>query len=184
MSRFETDLDVRFHRGEIGGWLLAPLVFVSSDFGRIVVPQRFYTDFASVPGQILLPGIVPKIGKVRDAAIVHDYLYSINGELPDGRKLTRKECDSVFYDALLVCRVPVWRAKAAYAGVRAGGWKAWLGHKCAKTPPSIQPAYCRSLFGREQNRKAMQDKVNRASYGDQPPSNRKLQLIHNEFPDE
>lgn len=71
------------------------------------------TDLASIPR--LLKPFLSVNGKSRRAAVLHDDLY-------ENKYGTRKECDKLFYEALLACDVPKWQASIFYAGVRAGGW--------------------------------------------------------------
>ena len=70
--------------------------------------------------------------KVRNPAIVHDYLYSKTGELCKtrrvGRKvlyLSRKDCDRLFYEALRFYGMSKTKAWLMWLAVRVGGWKAW-----------------------------------------------------------
>lgn len=126
---FRSELKVEFIRGEIEGILLADLIYYSNQFSiEIVVPEGFISDFASVPGQIILPGLVPKIGRIRDAAVVHDYLYRTCGM---NGSLNREVCDLIFKEAALDCGVPAWRADMAHTGVRIGGWKPWRSYSCS-----------------------------------------------------
>lgn len=79
----------------------------------ITVPKGFKTDFASVPR--FLWAFFPPYGKYTEAAIMHDYLYDLQDR-------PRKVADQLFYDALLLCQVPKWKAKLMYYGVRAFGF--------------------------------------------------------------
>lgn len=86
----------------------------------IVVPQGFVTDLASVP-RMLWP-LVPPMGKFNQAAVLHDYLYSIGCK-------TRKACDDVFLEAMAVLGVRWSQRWTIYSGVRIGGWVAWNNHR-------------------------------------------------------
>jgi hypothetical protein len=86
----------------------------------IVVPEGSVTDWASIP--FIVQALIPKsIGK--RAAVVHDYLYKTNGL---GGLYTRKRCDEIFREALIVLGVPKRTVMELYWGVRVGGWKPWL----------------------------------------------------------
>jgi hypothetical protein len=111
----------------------------------IIVPEKYETDFASIPTWILKRWLEPQkfipatevdhslgdvvwfhdaegfvTGYTKDpvahAAIVHDWMYSV--ELRP-----RAECDKVFLHILRQRKV--WSAWIMYAAVRAGGWTAW-----------------------------------------------------------
>jgi hypothetical protein len=85
-------------------------------FCGILVPKGFVTDYASV-GRIggLL---IPKIGKSRKPAVIHDYLYSIECKY----NYTRKEADEKFYEGLKVVGMGLFRRSIAYAGLRLFGF--------------------------------------------------------------
>lgn len=59
----------------------------------IVVPRGIVTDFASVPRVPLIFEVFG--GTSQRAAVLHDYLYTM-------RKLPRKTCDAIFYEAMRV----------------------------------------------------------------------------------
>lgn len=85
----------------------------------IFIPDGFVTDWASIPNclQRYLP---QRYG--RRAAVVHDYLYSTSGL---GGKYSRKRCDEIFLESLMVLNVSAVRARILYMGVKIGGHKAW-----------------------------------------------------------
>jgi hypothetical protein len=98
--------------------LLAPLGFYSQILDcEIWAPADFRTDYASVPRLPFAYLVVG--GKGRKAAVIHDWLYS--GGLVNGRRLTRKECDQVFAEALKATGYGWTVESLMYAGVRAGG---------------------------------------------------------------
>jgi len=80
------------------------------------VPAGFRTDGASIP--IGLRWLFPHGGPKFAAAVVHDYLYRTG-------KTTRKKADEIFYNMMIANGEVEWKAKAMYAGVRAGGWVVW-----------------------------------------------------------
>jgi hypothetical protein len=99
------------------------LGYQSDVLGKVVtVPVGFVTDFASIP-QILWSVLSP-VGGYDEAAVVHDYLYTI--AITD-----RGTADKVLNEAMQVLEVEGWKRKAIYAGVRLGGWHAWRLHRKA-----------------------------------------------------
>jgi hypothetical protein len=101
------------------------LVYEHPEFGVVVVAAGFRTDFASVPGYVLMPGIVPKVGRVRAASVVHDWIYRGH----EGARFTRAQADRILLDAAIECGMARWRAWIAYVGVRIGGGASWYGNK-------------------------------------------------------
>lgn len=110
--------------------LVRPLVYEAKGLSApLVVPVRFITDLASVPGVLrALPGFNPN-GLSREPAILHDYLYCA-GRFPD-----RGAADYFFYEALLSVGVSKPVAYMHYLGVRAGGWRYWGERRRKKRPP-------------------------------------------------
>jgi len=92
------------------------------DWYGITVPVGFITDFASIP--TLLRSFINPVGRIRPAALVHDYIYSKTGILHD-RTLTRKECDKEFLKIMKVVKMNWFKSRLAYRGVRIGGWVGW-----------------------------------------------------------
>lgn len=78
----------------------------------ISVPKGYRTDLASVPR--IFWSIIPPFGNYSKAAVVHDYLYYT-------QSYTRKECDQVFYDFMIVNDVYKWKAKIMWLAVRMFG---------------------------------------------------------------
>jgi hypothetical protein len=85
-------------------------------FCGILVPKGFVTDYAS-SGRIggLL---IPKIGKSRKPSVIHDYLYAKDSKY----NYTRKEADKIFYEALKVVDMGLFRRSIAYSAVRLFGF--------------------------------------------------------------
>lgn len=83
----------------------------------ITVPAGFETDFASIPRVFWT--ILPPTGKYGKAAVIHDYLYVIGGDLPPD-KFTKADADRIFYDAMGVLGVSsfvrwvMWRAVSKF----------------------------------------------------------------------
>ena len=86
----------------------------SNDY--IHVPSGFITDFASVPW--FLWAFLPSWGKYGKSAVLHDYIYQTHCK-------TRREADSIFYEAMLVSGTKHWKARLMYYGVRIFGFLSW-----------------------------------------------------------
>lgn len=116
---FESDLDVHFLRGRMGAVLDSDLVYRTVKDVLIVVRSGFETDFASVPQ--FLGSLIPKVGRLRDAAVVHDWLYRGH----EGGLYARSDADRIFREAMRECGVWWWRRWMAWAGVRLFGRLSW-----------------------------------------------------------
>jgi len=89
---------------------------VKVDGKKIIVPENFKTDLASIP-RILWPIFAPQYSGFVAPAILHDYLYRCH------TNVTRKFADEVLYSALLVEGVTNITAFKFYVGVRFfGSW--------------------------------------------------------------
>ena len=100
------------------------VVFVDHD--RLIVPEGFVSDLASVPW--LFRRVLPRFGPWNAAAIVHDYLYR-EGEI-NGREIIQREADEIMLAVMKYnANVPRRKAYAIYAGVRLGGFAAWNGYR-------------------------------------------------------
>lgn len=116
---FLSNLETVGVRGEHEFRLLSDLIYEHERYGRIVAVKGFITDFASVP--VFFSRLVPRVGILRDAAVIHDWIYR-GGE---NKRFSRKQADQIFLDAMKDLGVPWWRRKLAYWGVRVGGGAAW-----------------------------------------------------------
>jgi len=100
---------------------------------ELKVPAEFPTDLASIPRVFRL--FFPVNGKHRKAAVVHDYLYSWLGNLPEGTTSVdivsgesvnlRKFSDGLFLQMMKDLGVSRFKRYPMYWGVRSGGWVAW-----------------------------------------------------------
>lgn len=93
----------------------------------ITVPADFHTDLLSAP-QISWSILgMPPCGFWAWAAIVHDYLYGLQGKLPSV-SLTRLQCDDTLLEILTRLNVPWIKRKSAYLAVRLFGGSHWKGN--------------------------------------------------------
>ena len=115
MGAFLTELHMRADGG-FNVRLTKPLVFRSDlDYlpETFCVPKDFRTNFASVP-RFLWP-IMPPHGRVKKAAVLHDWLY-------DQPHRSRQRADRVFLEAMAASEVPRVQRWAMYEAVRLFGW--------------------------------------------------------------
>lgn len=94
--------------------LCQDLVYYVDD-RKIVIPQGFRTDLASIP-RVLWSLYSPTDFDTIPPAILHDYLYSCSGGF-----WHRYEADDVFYYALVLQGVNPWVAHKFWLGVRLFG---------------------------------------------------------------
>ena len=110
---------------ETGKWvLLEPFTFYrwNKNSGKwITIPAWFEFDWASIPRPFWFLWHPMWIDTLI-AALVHDYLYSI-------QTLTREEADDLFNEIMLICEVETLKRMLFYLWVRVGGWFAWNNHK-------------------------------------------------------
>lgn len=124
-------------RGDKKRWVVTQTVTFEVDFKgsgvTVTPPLGLQTDLASVPKPAL--PIFNRFGLWTVAAVIHDFLYAghtvMNGsEIP----VTRKECDQIFLDAMLVSGVKKSRACVMYAAVRTfGSYAYWNSHRRGMT---------------------------------------------------
>ena len=76
---------------------------------RVVVPEGFETDLASIPR--IARVFIVKNGLHRAAAIVHDYLCRL------GLLFSRVQADRIFLEAMKVCGVPLVRRRLMFWAV-------------------------------------------------------------------
>ncbi|MGV6473514.1 DUF1353 domain-containing protein [Azotobacter vinelandii] len=116
MDRFPHPLQVELQHDRKTWRLLAPFSYLDPELGRLDVPAGFETDFASVPRWPLIFILLGAYGHA--AATVHDWLYAAG-------RLTRRDADRVFLDALRSSGIARWRAWLLWAGVRLAGRRAY-----------------------------------------------------------
>ncbi len=111
-ARFEGELDTRHLDEPIGGkWFmtLAPLAYIAENGQRYDIPIFTYTDFASVPKG--LRWLISRIGKQSKPSVLHDWLC-------DSYKVSRKEADKLFLEAMKTRKVGWLKRRTMYFGVR------------------------------------------------------------------
>lgn len=84
----------------------------------IIIPKGFVTDLASVPKLVRFLPYLDPLGKNKEPAVLHDYLYS-------KQIVTRKQADKLFRKALKIEKIPSFWAGVHYVGVRVGGRFGW-----------------------------------------------------------
>ena len=98
----------------------------------ITVPKGYVTNFASIP-QIFW-NILPPVGTYGKAAVIHDWLYQNNGKIvlmtKSGnywlvKQYTRKQCDDIFLEAMVVLKTGRLARWMIYSHVRWWGWIVW-----------------------------------------------------------
>ncbi len=100
------------------------LSYESDLVGSITVPAGFVTDFASIPRPALWyiddddPGIL-------FPSVIHDWIYSNLGKMPDGRTFTREQADQILREAMGISGARGDQRTAVYFAVRMGGASHW-----------------------------------------------------------
>jgi len=101
------------------------LVYVSDKLQRtITVAAPFRTDFASIP-RAAWSIIDPEDPIIAWPSLVHDYLYSCKGTLPDGFTYNRETADSVLREAMEACGAGSAIRESVYEAVRIFGGSHW-----------------------------------------------------------
>jgi len=92
--------------------------FVYNDpvYGKITAPMGFVSDLASIPQ--LFQNIISKVGVYDSAAVIHDWIYSV-------QTLSRDACDNVFLRAMKASGVGFFKRYAMFWGVRGFAFLAW-----------------------------------------------------------
>lgn len=93
--------------------LMRPLLWKSLDGTAVEVPSGFKTDYASIP-KFLRSYIDQDSGKMRDAAVIHDYMYAV-------ALFSREQCDDYFKEAMRDLGMRRGKAWVAWAAVRMFG---------------------------------------------------------------
>ena len=118
MAEFLTNLNIALV-DDCTWRLSSPLAYQSDIAGRIVVPDGFLTDLASVPR---IPIVYLSWGdRAHREAVVHDFLYC--ADCP--ACFPRDVVDKIFLEAMEARGVPAHIRYPMYWGVRLGGWACW-----------------------------------------------------------
>ncbi len=111
--------------GEAQQWIVDhDFGYRSELFGDIIVPAGYVTDYASIPPLFKNymddddPGILYP-------SVIHDWLYTHAGQLPDGRAYSRELADSVLREAMAVAGARVDQRVVVFRVVRLFGGSHW-----------------------------------------------------------
>lgn len=141
MGKYLTDLDTRdMPNGK--HLLISDLYYKSSTVGRIIVPEGFITDFASIPRWPIIYWLFGGLGN-KDATL-HDWLYTAPHDTGTGLIVDRATADKVLRGARYSSdRIDMreyemvnlgavlnnwWAYTSAWwwwIGVRLDGWRHW-----------------------------------------------------------
>jgi hypothetical protein len=91
----------------------------------ITVPKGFVWDGASAPTR----SSIRKDGRIRAAALIHDYLYRNLGYVYAHLIFSRLGADKLFHEIMLEAGMSRYKARKAYLAVRWVGWLAWNKHQ-------------------------------------------------------
>ena len=111
MPKFTSPLNIQF-TAENQYTLLTPLIF-EMDTWRITVAKGLIYNGGSIP-RLLQIAECPMEYAMAYASAIHDALYGSG-------LLSRRECDLIFYKALLVCGMNRSKAYMIWQSVRIGG---------------------------------------------------------------
>ena len=116
---FESELEASFLSGKNEIFLTMPLHYYDNRSRELfIVPEGFICDGASIPRIAWSAVGHPFTYKVRESAVLHDFLYR-------NRVVKRKRADQIFYDALREQGMDNEAAQIFYLAVRAGGAAAY-----------------------------------------------------------
>ena len=102
-----------------------PFSYQSDKMGiTITVVAPYRTDFASIP-RAAWDLLDPEDPIIAWPSVIHDYLYTCKGTLPDGTKYNREQADAVLREAMEVCGAGHFIRESVYEAVRAFGGDHW-----------------------------------------------------------
>ncbi len=90
----------------------------------ITVPAGLVTDFASIP-RAAWDLLDPEDPIIAWPSVVHDYLYTCQGKLPDGFTYTREQADAVLREAMEVSGAGHFIRESVYEAVEQFGGGHW-----------------------------------------------------------
>jgi hypothetical protein len=134
MSKFTSQLFLRsFSAAEVKAAgskvqlyeITQPFSYVSDKLGvTITVPAGLVTDFASIP-RAAWEFLDPEDPIIAWPSVIHDYLYTCKGTLPDGTKYTRTQADAVLREGMEACGAGSLIRQSVYQAVKAFGGSHW-----------------------------------------------------------
>ena len=134
MSQFTSQLflrslspdEVRAAKSSVQLYEVTQLFSSQSDkLGKtITVPAGLITDFASIP-RAAWELLDPEDPIIAWPSVIHDYLYTCKGKLPDGTRYIREKADAVLREAMEVCGAASLIRESVYQAVRAFGGDHW-----------------------------------------------------------
>src|SRR5471032_2344243 len=134
MSQFTSQLFLRsFSVAEImaqGGHvqlyeIVQPFSYVSDTLGiTVTVPAGLVTDFASIP-RVAWDLLDPEDPIIAWPSVIHDYLYTCKGALPDGTTYSRQQADAVLREAMEACGAGYFIRESVYEAVESFGADHW-----------------------------------------------------------
>lgn len=111
-ARFEGELILRYLDEPIDGkWfeVVEPFLYKSEKGIYYSISRKTKTDFASVPRGFRW--LISRVGKYGKAAVLHDWLCG-------HYKVSRKEADQLFLEAMKLLGVSWWKRRTMYSSVR------------------------------------------------------------------
>ena len=104
--------------------LAQDLKYQSDVLGCVVtVPEGYITDFASIP-RIVWNILDPEDPIILYPSVVHDYLYSNGGKIPEGT-FSRLQADKLIREGMDLSGSSKWKRFVVFNSVRAFGTKHW-----------------------------------------------------------
>lgn len=105
--------------------------------GWFTIPKGFLSDGASIP--FFLWGLISDTAPyILFAAYGHDFLFSVRGILPNGKKLGLRQANRCIVFWMKACSSALWRAAGVAFGLALGSWVYWNKDKPAAKVASAQ----------------------------------------------
>jgi hypothetical protein len=109
LLRWDNDLEVWFTEAPVCALWQGILIEVG---------EGFPTDLATIPWPLIAVPGAARYGNHNRAAVIHDYLYFMRGQVGQGVQMSRAEADRLFLDIMLEDGVAGWKAWLMYLAVR------------------------------------------------------------------
>ena len=93
-------------------------ISAGGDSEMITVPAGFKTDFATIPAAFWCFVGLPDDETHRNAALLHDYLYTVGGDTEE-----RRGADWIYYKTIRRAGRTRFKAAAEYVALRLCGWR-------------------------------------------------------------